>query len=1669
MAEDDLEFNIQARSSMAPRSGWASATGLPTEIKDLLWAQEQAADLLPYQLPGARTPSLGTVYVRQDVGSGVDDAPGDQPPAPLLDEHGQLIEPPSGPATIRVTVRPPSKPMRAALDADEHLVITGGPGQGKSTLTLRLTAEIVRAWSVPDEDEPPLDEPVVPLRIPARVLAAHLGQSFSQTLASSATAEYGPYLSGPLDSALFARRVAGHRWLLLIDALDEVADSDLRLRIVHTLAAWATKSTYRVLLTTRPAEGGTLAPLQRAGAGRYELLPFDVDALHRFAEHWFEEDIDQARRFLRQVRDARLFELVAVPLLATIAAIVFEKHGERPLPGNQYQLYDSYLTFIQTSRETPEAFERHHTSLVEHLGRTRLRSDIPLVKAVRDWVRCHEDAGSYDDVIAHLTATGPFVPRGNDLTFLHHSFAEHVAATAEARDLPEAFDPDGFADLLHRAKPLEEGRFARQVLLHYTHLHPAEADNVLRWLHNGTGEQHLLAARLLARHMPASAPLVDDFLATVRGWAMTTQFRARLILGQASRATHHHGLRDWLIGLLQDESAPWESRAEAATALAVRLREDRTGEPIRFLRAAVDDLSAPADHRLAAAEALADTGTAEREAAERGLRSVLSDPFATGADCHGAAVVLSAFGGEARDFAVAALERIVSDEDTPINWLVEAATGLAEIDMAFHERCIEVFLGVLRDRVHNTLGRREAAIGLAALGAPQVATEALATLVTDRRLIAGMRGNAAVTLASLGPRQRALAGELLLAQIDAGPEERRQLPAQLSHLCPPEVGAQHLRRVFADSGALWGQVIAAAGALAALGPAFHTEAAAQLQRVLAQVPPMRQDFVGTLRELSALPEPHRGDAITRMRAALVDLRIDPLTRCSTARELIRCAPEYHAEAAEQLMLITRDCDPNVAWAAWTQLDQLGPELRERALKAQLALARADPSSAYQLGGAFASECTADRRTAEEVLTALLGDDRRSLRTRLLAAQGLLSLGGPFHRAAVVGATELIRSGEVLDVAYVARIFELSGRGVRASLAEALHEIIDDELSTPYRSRLAMQALDVLGLPAPLPALRRLVADHSADLDDRAIAAVTLARSDHSRLDEAVELVFRACSDMALESWRELVGDVTALGADVLSRLRELAADRNRQRYESAAAACLLGAEGLPVLRRHVEDGYVDFKSRAHAYRTMVEGADPQALAEAVDVHLAVLHDPEEPMSVRCEAAAALAGLDRSFLPAMGEVLWRFAESGHLVVEERALAADALDRLNAPESQRLATLIAALVRDPHINDDTAARLIRRLPREQRTRAEAVLLADHAVDIADRVPQSDFWDDLPLRAEAEAAIRDILSAPEANAADRRNAAVALSQLCVRVVPEALDLLLAEGTPAARVDAAKHGAWQRVHDDAQAVVDETRSMRERRTAALLLAKISTEPPARDFLLADLDAPWRIRADELGLARAFDDLRVMRDDPCLPAWQRRRAVGWLSDLSLDDRAACGRVLAEIAADPAPPALRWRAADDLADLGPKGRSDALPLLDAIAHNGCLPATARAEAASVICANWPPQRPRMRAVLDRLVEIATPLQRANVLFVIGAWWPLDAVTELRAMAADPTLGPVVRLRAARNAISLWRDERGFCAKVAREVANDQDVPRHVRRRAAAYLAEWSDVCREEARALLVKL
>lgn len=1685
MARDDLNFStgdvgghsLQAhtirdvhfhpgkapRPTYDPPRTWADAPQPPPEIQSLLRAQIHAANDSSYRLPGARKPSLDTVYVRQDLGNAVEEP--EQPrQGPVLDDDGRLIEPAARPM-VRLTVRPPSLTLPEALDGDAHLVVTGGPGLGKSTLTRRLAAEIAEHWT--RRGDAPLSEPVVPLRVTAYTLAARLDVPFAQALADSTAVEYGSLLREPVDKDLFTERAIGCRWLLLVDGLDEVADAELRLRLLNRLAAWASDDAYRILLTTRPTEGGALAPLQRIGAVRYELQPFDAAALERFAANWFPGDDTQ--RFLHQIREAHLDELVEVPLFATIAAIIFREYSGQPLPGDQYSLYETYLAHIR--RGKPDEFDRE--KLLEHLARLRLEEDPSLLTAARRWVeeRCAPNSLSWqEDLTAYLLAVGPFVLRGDDLAFQHHSFAEHLAATSRARDLPDAFCPNAFADLLHAAAARESGRFARAVLLHHTRLHPAEADRLLDWLHRGTAGQHLLAARLLAHHLPASAARTEAFLATVWGWAMTTHYNAADILAEASRATLFPGLVEWLIRLMNCANAPWRSRAEAATALAVRVRGPHTQDAIRFLHHLVDEPLASVSDRLVAAEALAQCGTSEREAAGRGLRAVLTDHAATGTSVRAAAVILAAFGGEARDFAISVLTQTLSDVDSSPGRIVEAATGLLEIGPEFADDCALQFLSVLRNPARTFYMWQDAAQGLASISAAHL-DEAVAELtarLTERRSSARAQVAAAQALGELGSHHRRAAGERIadLARNAVSEFDRSTLLGHLiTYGSEREAALAGLRKMLGQRHQNWMNITRAASALGKAGPAFREEAAAAL--LCSGVPFGSHDHAAVLDELIDLGDPHRTEAVRALHDLVADPDVPVEVRCRAAGTLIRSGPEHHPQVIAHLRnLVAPDASRQLA----------GTGARDEALAALLDCARspeAPDDVMMMLANTVLSQDGTGAEEAAIVLQAAARDARRPMRIRITAANGLSVLGNQFDRESAVELRRII-TGEpmITDFPYLVSYHGSSGAGPRQELAEALLEILADGRTSARRAWNAVRALDDLGHgddQEALAALERLVTFPGLAADDRVEAAVLLASRRPDLLDCSVNLLVTAAERLPIEMLRGFAADLGSFGADVAERFRARLDSRTATSAELIAAATVLADS--TELRRLARDELLPLNSRRFAVQNLVS-VEPAALEEATAFLQSVIDDNDVPVDERSLAVWSLTQLDRTTTASSIPVQWRFAEDASVPVDDRARALRWLYVLMRPVAPRYERAAVEILRDPDVTRKAWRSLITTVPRPVRTDLERTLLHDRSLPIEDRVPSPDQWDDLPLRDETVAEIRDVLTAPETPPRQRAKAAAILAGLSSTFQAEAVAVLeqLRGHKALSALASLSETHWWRVHDNALGqVADEGLLFRVRHAAALLLQDLGAELGTAVLDVLCAAQSWRRRIDGQLVATDLEALRKTRDDAGEVAAARVRAAWKLAPYSADDRAAGVEVIEKIAADDRErSALRVWTAWCLDDFGVAGRKRAAAVARAMIADSGLPVLARAEAAMILRQVEQSARREALTVLKGLTEQVDPLRRVRVLTWIGEIDSARAVAPLRAMGrSEPS--PVVRMRCARALVEMRRDQREAASVIARAVAWDETVPRHVRCGAARDLARWSELMREDARALLVRL
>ncbi|MFI2231726.1 NACHT domain-containing protein [Nocardia testacea] len=486
---------------------------IPEEwLQELLGSQVAAAERFPYDLLDVRKPALSEVFVEQDVMPRA---------AEGLNGRAQLAR-----------NKAPASTLAEALASNEHLFITGNAGAGKTTVGQHLVHQLAQWWLRENDVEVPwCPEVVVPMRISARDL--HPGRSWYQRLSDAAVRAGG--LLSPVHPERFGSKPHGARWLVNVDGLDEVASPLQRAEILRTLAQVMKQTTScRLVITSRPLVQDELAPLASIpGVGFYALRGFEGDRLQQFAARWFaaqghENPVERAEGFLTGVADAGLGEILHTPLLTTIAAIIYDRtHGE-PLPRGRVALYEAFLRELRHARagasETLKGFEQrwaerglvevarwilaHQDDLLVELAWSHIRSDLPrplLVKAIR-WVHSHIPAPLHWPDLAEselgyvMALTGVLTFDGNDLNFLHRSFAEFIAAQAEAATIPSDFPGlGGWSDAI--ANAAERNR----ILFTFALWARREGNNVaviVRHLLGGDSQHRLMALRLVTAGVP---------------------------------------------------------------------------------------------------------------------------------------------------------------------------------------------------------------------------------------------------------------------------------------------------------------------------------------------------------------------------------------------------------------------------------------------------------------------------------------------------------------------------------------------------------------------------------------------------------------------------------------------------------------------------------------------------------------------------------------------------------------------------------------------------------------------------------------------------------------------------------------------------------------------------------------------------------------------------------------------------------------------------------------------------------------------------------------------------------------------------------------------------------------------------------------------------------------
>ncbi|MEV3952357.1 hypothetical protein AB0K57_32790 [Streptomyces halstedii] len=347
-------------------------------------------------------------------------------------------------------------------------VLLGGPGGGKSTLLRAHLADSADRWLGGRTGA----------TIPVMVRAAALTDTdpLPTALAKAVTGDLRQVgLLDELGTDFFRHPPdAGVSWLVLVDGLDEIPDTDTRSAVLTMLAgaASAGAGVYRFVVATRPLPATDLGPLGQH-VPRYELQPFSPDDLLTYATHWFRSLDDPSRHadaFVTGLRRSRLEVLARTPLMAFMLCQLYATDPARPLPDGRTGAYQSFVELIyeqnvhkniknthdeairrlkdrhqiprdnQAAEQAAQRARDHLPELIDHLAYKKInKKTAPAVEILASHLGVQRPGKVIEPLWNAflgdlLRPTGLLVERAGDFEFLHQTLLEYHAARHATRD-----------------------------------------------------------------------------------------------------------------------------------------------------------------------------------------------------------------------------------------------------------------------------------------------------------------------------------------------------------------------------------------------------------------------------------------------------------------------------------------------------------------------------------------------------------------------------------------------------------------------------------------------------------------------------------------------------------------------------------------------------------------------------------------------------------------------------------------------------------------------------------------------------------------------------------------------------------------------------------------------------------------------------------------------------------------------------------------------------------------------------------------------------------------------------------------------------------------------------------------------------------------------------------
>ncbi|MEU7915690.1 NACHT domain-containing protein [Microbispora bryophytorum] len=287
------------------------------------------------------------------------------------------------------------------VDMLGNVVIEGAPGQGKSTLG-QYICQVHRSRILghdADLQKIPARHKADPLRVPFRVDLRYFAKWLQRTTPWSAVdvkeepAQWAPSIESYVAAHIRYRTgglsftaddllalLTGTPALFVLDGLDEVADIELRRKVINAIEEAITRlnaveADINVIVTSRPAAFVKAPTFSSEGFRYLNLAPLPLNLIDDYKEAWIkvrEIPDDQAHEFrtilATSLQQSHVADLARNPMqLAILLYLVYVKGWS--LPEQRTELYESYLTtFLDREAEKDPVVRRYRKELLQIHG-----------------------------------------------------------------------------------------------------------------------------------------------------------------------------------------------------------------------------------------------------------------------------------------------------------------------------------------------------------------------------------------------------------------------------------------------------------------------------------------------------------------------------------------------------------------------------------------------------------------------------------------------------------------------------------------------------------------------------------------------------------------------------------------------------------------------------------------------------------------------------------------------------------------------------------------------------------------------------------------------------------------------------------------------------------------------------------------------------------------------------------------------------------------------------------------------------------------------------------------------------------------------------------------------------------------------------------------------------